>query len=501
MTRGVFWGIMNSVGEQTTFQVGTLCSALPHAEIRGNDRLPVNGITHDSRQVRPGYIYAAISGAHVDGVEFVEDARRRGATGILTDRATVPGSQTCSVIQVKDVPRALADLVCRFYGDPSTKLHVTGITGTNGKTSVAYLSRQMMESAGFKVGMIGTVSYDIGRRIIPASRTTPESPLIQNMFAQMVHAGCDSAVIEVSSHAISQNRIRGTQFDSAVFTNLSPEHLDYHSTMEDYFAVKASLFTGEEAAGNAIINIDDEWGKKLIKAGCKGSLLTYGTMPKADVFADHIIMDSHGSRFDLVTPWGSQTVFLKRLGRFNISNVLAAMAASGLRGVPFDVCCHSIETMKAAPGRLEEVSTGQNWKAFVDYAHTPDALEKVLQCLKEVCDGRLIVVFGCGGDRDPAKRPMMGRAASNLADAVILTSDNPRSEDPAVIISHIQRGCSGPAEVDVMEDRREAIIAALERAEDGDIVLVAGKGHETYQQCAHQTLDFDDRDVIRKWVS
>jgi UDP-N-acetylmuramoyl-L-alanyl-D-glutamate--2,6-diaminopimelate ligase len=351
---------------------------------------------------------------------------------------------------------------------------------------------------------VSTVEYEIGPRSIPAGQTTPDAPALQSMLAKMVEAGCRSAVMEVSSHALVQKRTAGIDYDVAVFTNLTHDHLDYHRTMEEYFEAKALLFRGLGMAdkdATAVINVDDPWGQRLLAlSDVTATMLSYGVDADADVTATDVALTPEGSRFRVRTPWGEAALALRLLGRFNVSNALAALAACGSLGVPLDRIVPVLSEIALVRGRLEEVDTGKGFQVFVDYAHTDDALEHVLKTLREITRGRLIVVFGCGGNRDKTKRAAMGRAASRFADHSIITSDNPRNEEPAAIISDIRQGFNGSAECGVIEDRRQAIAWALHLAREGDVVLVAGKGHEAFQEFANKTVPFDDRQVVREMV-
>jgi UDP-N-acetylmuramoyl-L-alanyl-D-glutamate--2,6-diaminopimelate ligase len=460
----------------------------------------VTGLTWDSRLVRPGYLYVALSGVNHNGNDFIDDAIKRGAVAVISELS--PHAHVAiPMIQVPDGREALAALACSFFNHPSKALQTIGVTGTNGKTTVAFMVRRILEASGQRTGLLSTVHYEMGDRTIPATRTTPEAPAIASMMAQMVKEGCQAAVMEVSSHALVQKRTQGIEFDAAIFTNLTPEHLDYHGSMDAYFAAKRTLFqqTLERGKmGAAIINIDDRWGEQLAyEPEMDATRLTYGVHPDADIQASDVQMSVRGSRFHVSTPWGDCDVFLKLLGRFNISNALAAIAACGRLGVSPDVAEKALGAMVNVPGRLEEVHVSQPYQVFVDYAHTGDALANVLPALREISSGRLILVFGCGGDRDRSKRAVMGRVAAELSDFSFVTSDNPRDEDPATIVDEILEGFVDCENYEVVLDRHDAIASALEMADVGDIVLIAGKGHETFQEVRKQTIPFDDRRVIK----
>jgi UDP-N-acetylmuramoyl-L-alanyl-D-glutamate--2,6-diaminopimelate ligase len=455
----------------------------------------ISGATCDSRQVRQGFIFVAIPGALADGWDFVDDAIRRGAVAIVSEH-TSRKIQNVASVSVEDAHQAYAEIAASLNGHPSDTLRVVGITGTNGKTTAAYMVRDVLRAAGLEPGLIGTVAYEVGERVIPAGRTTPDAGTIQSLMRQMVEVGGKAAVMEVSSHALMQQRTAGIGFDVAVFTNLTRDHLDYHKTMDAYFEAKASLFRSLAPESTAVINVDDEWGQKLKAEILPCSTLSYSVEGAADVTASSVDVDSKGNRFMAKTPWGDHVVKLKLLGRHNVSNALACIAACGALGIELAVAAKALSKLKTVRGRLEPVSGGQPFSVFVDYAHTDDALSHALATVRELTPGRVLVVFGCGGDRDRTKRPVMGRVAAELADVVIVTSDNPRNEAPADIIADILAGIAGDqSRVETVEDRAEAIRLAIDIAEVGDSVLIAGKGHETHQVCGSRSLSFDDHAV------
>jgi len=481
-----------------------LLACVDPTAVAGACRGEVRGVVCDSRQVREGYVFVAIPGHHQDGWLFADDAARRGARALVSQHPPNGSPDICRV-QVSDARCAAAELAAAFHGHPADKLQVIGITGTNGKTTTAFMTRAVLQGNGRHTGLVSTVAYEIGMREIPAVRTTPEAPALQAMLAEMVSAGCRCAVMEVSSHALDQQRTAGIDFDVAVFTNLTLDHLDYHTDMEQYFAAKSRLFTGlagQRKAGTAVVNRDDPWGRRLLAtAAAGGSVLTYGLEGTADVRAAEISLAQDGSTFTAHTPWGTVEVRLDLLGRYNISNALAALAAAGALGVDPAAAAASLAGMQRVPGRLEVVPTGRGFQVFVDYAHTDDALQHVLTTLREIAPRRLLVVFGCGGSRDAGKRPRMGAVAARLADYSVLTSDNPRKEAPGEIIAQVREGFADGGDYEVSEDRRAAIGKALAMAEPGDIVLIAGKGHETFQEFADKTVMFDDRQVVREMLA
>lgn len=456
----------------------------------------VTGITLDSRRVRPGYIFIALPGSGTDGFKFVSDAVARGAVAVVSEHSTgVPSPAVC--LTVPDIRSAAGKLAAVYYGNPSAKLKVSGITGTNGKTTTAYLLRAMLECGGMPAGMIGTIEYSIGARNIPAVRTTPDVITVNQLLDEMRRSGCEAAVMEVSSHALDQHRVSGICFNTAIFTNLSRDHMDYHRDRASYLKAKRQLFEIMAClkSGTAVINQDDSACDALI-AGLDLKPLYYRCEEPADVYAQNIKVGNEGSVFDLVTPWGKAQINTTLAGRFNVYNILAAAGAAGVQGVSFDCICKVAQWGVQVPGRMQQVETGHEYKVFVDYAHTDDALEKVLIALREITPGRVIAVFGCGGNRDRGKRPAMGRVAAERADYSIVTSDNPRKEDPVAIIEEITVGMSG-ASYSVEPDRAKAIALALETAQPGDTVLIAGKGHERFQELAHTTIPFDDVQVVR----
>ena len=476
-----------------------LLDAVSPTHVAGAAEQDIAGVTCDSRKVRPGFLFVAVPGEDLDGTAFIRDALARGAAAVVAEAAPDGVEDGVAVAIVQDAHSALARLASRFHGYPSRDLRVLGVTGTNGKTSVAYIARDILLAAGKEPGLIGTIEYQVGARTIPARRTTPDATVLQSLLAQMVAAGCRSVSMEVSSHALVQRRTVGIEFDAAVFTNLSRDHLDYHRTMEEYFEAKQILFSGLQAqdkAATAVVNTDDEWGRKLLPLIDPGvPTLTFGMRAPADALAEDVVMDARGSRFRAVTPWGSLEVRTPLLGGYNVQNIMAAVAACGSLGVDVETMAAALQNTSPVPGRLEAVPTERDFEVFVDYAHTDDALANVLRALRPVTKGRLIVVFGCGGDRDRTKRPAMGRAASRLADHTILTSDNPRSEAPAAIIEDILPGLATHKAHEAVVDRREAIRRALQLAKTGDVVLIAGKGHERFQEFVNTTVPFDDRQV------
>lgn len=488
---------------EEAMRIESLLSVIQPMTVTGPTELDISGIAYDSRQVQPGYLFVAVRGTREDGHRYIDDAIRRGAVAVVAENLA-RARRDVTYLRVEDARRALAEIACAFHGHPSAKLEVIGITGTNGKTTTAFMIRDILAAAGRHPGLISTVHYEIGKRCIPAGRTTPEAPDLQAMLAQMLKVGCESVVMEVSSHALEQKRVWGVDFDVGVFTNLTHDHLDYHGTIERYFAAKARLFAGlgrMEKRAAAVLNLDDPWGHQLAEMiGGWARIIPYGVHPAAEVRAEEIEIDGRGSRFRVHSPWGDAHVRLSVLGRFNVSNALAAFASAAVGGVPVATIVAALERFCGAPGRLERIPNSRGFDVFVDYAHTPDALANVLSTLRTITQRRIILVFGCGGDRDRTKRPAMGRVAGDWADHVILTSDNPRSEDPRAIIEDIVTGLPPVTRHEIILDREQAIARAIELACPGDAVLIAGKGHETYQEFCRHIVPFDDREVARRWL-
>ncbi|MFQ5532900.1 MAG: UDP-N-acetylmuramoyl-L-alanyl-D-glutamate--2,6-diaminopimelate ligase, partial [Candidatus Methylomirabilales bacterium] len=482
-----------------------LIDGFPHTLLQGDLHQEITSVEYDSRRVGPKSLFVCINGRRHDGHRFIPEAARRGAVAFLVERdarSAEGGPVSGTIVQVEETRRALSHVATRFYDFPSRELSLTGITGTNGKTTVSYLSEAVLQAGGQRVGVIGTVEYRCGGIRREAERTTPEATDLQALLRWMREQGADTVVMEVSSHSLALHRVQGCAFDVAVFTNLTQDHLDFHGTMEAYVEAKSQLFTmlGEKG-GTAVINVDDPAGKRLLEMA-EGAVVTYGLTAEADVTAVAPTYDLLGIRATIRSPWGTGDLRSPLLGRHNLYNLLAAVGVGGVRGIPMERVLESLTQVRNIPGRLESVDCGQSFEVVVDYAHTPDALESVLRILKELCPGRLTVVFGCGGDRDRQKRPLMGEAAARLADRVFLTSDNPRSETPEAILEEIEGGVGrvrGAADrTTVLVDRREAIGAALREARPGDIILIAGKGHETTQTVGQNVIPFDDREVARQ---
>src|SRR5882762_335877 len=484
-------------------QLKTLLAATPVRQVFGPVDRPVENIAYDSRRVQRHTMFVALRGEKADGHQFIGHAIDKGASVIVAEREQ-KDSRVTSLL-VENTRAALADFSAAFYGHPARKLKLAAVTGTNGKTTTTFLIKHICENAGLRCGLIGTVRYEIGERILPAIRTTPESLDLQELLAQIANAGCKAAAMEVSSHALAQERTRGIEWNVAVFTNLTQDHLDFHGTMENYFDAKAKLFT--ELAGQeqktkpvAIVNIDDRYGQKLLGRLHKSmAVITYGMGSRADFRASNYRAEFTGTSYQLDARGKSYLVRLPLIGRFNVTNSLAALAAATALGVGLREAVLSLAKSPQVPGRLEIVPAKRQFQVFVDYAHTPDALLNVLKTLRELGPQRLIVVFGCGGNRDREKRPLMGQVVDQNADYAIITSDNPRKEDPDKIIAEVEKGFRGN-HFEKITDRAQAISRAIEIAQPRDIVLIAGKGHENYQEFADHTVPFEDIQVARRAV-
>jgi UDP-N-acetylmuramoyl-L-alanyl-D-glutamate--2,6-diaminopimelate ligase len=471
--------------------------------------LAVSGVEYDSRRIGPGALFVAMRGETTDGNQYIEQAVGRGAVAVVTDSAavfdaTVNGPLDVSVAEVAHGRRALAVIAANFFGHPERKMRLSGVTGTNGKTTTTYLLEQLLRASGRSTALVGTIEYRVAGEVRPAPHTTPESRDLLALLAEGVERGVTEGVMEVSSHALDQGRVWGIPYDVAIFTNLTQDHLDYHGTMEVYFAAKRKLFDGSQAPAPrvAVLNAEDDTETALAEtANAAGSeIVTYG-ISRGDLRARDVVMRPNGMRFMLVTPKGEAQIDVALTGQVNVLNLLAASAAAMARGLSLEQIAAAAPKLRPVPGRFEAVDAGQPFTVVIDYAHTDDALRNVLALARDLVggEGRVLTVFGCGGDRDRTKRPRMGRAAAEASEIVIVTSDNPRSEDPRAIIDEILPGTVGlPATVEVEPDRAKAIALAMIKAHPNDIVVIAGKGHEKTQTIGKQVLPFDDVAVARE---
>jgi UDP-N-acetylmuramoyl-L-alanyl-D-glutamate--2,6-diaminopimelate ligase len=467
-----------------------LAAVAAGARILGDGAVEVRELAYDSRKVKPGTLFFCVPGEKVDGHEFAAAAVDAGAAALVGERQ-LDKLEVTQVI-VPDVRAAMAPLAARFFGDPTGELKVVGITGTNGKTTTAFLLREILEAAGVQCGLLGTVKQVVGGVEEEVERTTPEAIDLQRTFRRMVGGGDSACAMEVSSHALVLHRCDAIHFDLALFTNLTQDHLDFHADMEDYFASKRLLF--EMAPGVAVVNVDDPYGRRLAE---EFECVTFSAEGgEADLVAGDVGLIPVGAEF---TVNGKTRISTRLPGHFNVANALAAFAAATAMGIEPDAAAAALAQAAAPPGRFEPVDEGQLFTVLVDYAHTPDSLENALRAARRVTTGRLVAVFGAGGDRDRDKRPKMGRAGAEGADLVVVTSDNPRSEDPESIVAEVKAGAGGGSSVEAEVDRRTAIALALSRAEPGDTVVIAGKGHEQGQEFeAGRKIPFDDREVARE---
>jgi len=488
-----------------TFQKANLklLAAALDAEYSGDETTEISSVTHDSRQAREGALFAAIRGLTMDGHRFVEDVMRRGAAGIISE-LDAPAGFEGAWLKVADAREALAKAASVIYGNPSHHLKLVGVTGTNGKTTTTYLCFALAEAAGERAAMLTTVEYRIGDRSEEAVRTTPEASDTNKFLREALDEGCRTAVMETSSQAIDLHRCDWLRFRVGIFTNLTRDHLDYHRTMENYFAAKKKLFDGGlgEAPASSVVNLDDEWGKKLaedLKANGQ-KVVTYAQNSAADLTAENIEVSLiKGTSYLLKTPRGERRVTSPLVGRPHVYNMLAATGAALELGFDLETIVKGLETCAGAPGRFERVATDGDFAVIVDYAHSDDALLNTLKTARDLTKGRIITVFGCGGDRDKTKRVPMGEVAGRHSDLVIVTSDNPRTENPLAIIEEIEKGLQNTnCPYLSISDRREAIHQAIFKAKPDDVVIIAGKGHETYQIVGSEKYHFDDREIARE---
>lgn len=476
--------------------VSELAAILQPVESSNYSDAPITGLAFDSRRITPGMVFFALPGNNTDGCKHIDEALSRGACAVVTERTGSTHSRAAELC-VKDSRLALARAASAYYANPSGELRLIGVTGTNGKTTVTFIIQHLLQNARMKTGLIGTVRYEIGDRSIPAQRTTPESLVIQHYLRDMIRAGCTACSMEVSSHALVQQRVECLRFEVAVFTNLTGDHLDYHGDMEKYFHAKAQLFragTDRPLPAHAVINCDDSFGQRLAQSMTGVEVCTFGIGGDATVRAESIRLDATESRFQLRTLKGDRACRIPFIGRHNIYNSLAAAGTCLSLGVSLDDIVNGLDHAPSVPGRLEPVLAGQPFGVFIDYAHTDDALMQVLRTLRDVTRGRLLVAFGCGGNRDAGKRSRMGAVAARMADCTVITSDNPRRESADEIARQIAIGFRAECGKDpIIElDRRAAIDLVIGMAKAGDIVLIAGKGHETYQEFAETVVPFDD---------
>ena len=487
--------------------LGELAALVKGARLIGDKDTVIRDIAHDSRKVGPGTLFVCMVGVHVDGHKFIPQAVEKGAVAILTEKEiTAPAG--AAVLRVENLKEALETMVPYFHDYPARRMRLIGITGTNGKTTTSYITRAILRKAGYKVGLIGTIQIMIEDEVLPIHNTTPDVVELQHTLALMADRGMDYVVMEVSSHALDQNRVAGCEFDTAVFTNLTQDHLDYHKTLENYKLAKARLFdllsdrSNQKQNKTAVVNIDDGAGSTMLEhAAC--SHITYAIHKAADLQAQDIHVHAGGADFTIAGAFGTMPLQLKITGIFNVYNVMSAVGAALAEHIDPACIRQTLQEFRSVPGRFELVDEGQDFSVIVDYAHTPDGLENILHTARQIAKKRIITVFGCGGDRDRTKRPIMGHIAAELSDVVIATSDNPRTEDPEFILSQVEAGVRetlGSKQHEKITDRRTAIFRAVELAEPEDIVVIAGKGHEDYQILKDRTIHFDDKEVAREAI-
>jgi UDP-N-acetylmuramoyl-L-alanyl-D-glutamate--2,6-diaminopimelate ligase len=501
-----------------TVTLQDILAVLDEPKLDGDSSVSVRGVTHDSRNVEPGWIFVAIPGATTDGLKFARDAVAAGAAAVIAERPRAEGIGHAAWVQVPAARNALGMVAALVYRFPTNEMVLVGITGTNGKTTLTYLLEEIVRASGGTPGVIGTVSYRWGGTEQPAGRTTPEASEIQSIFREMVTAGVTHAMIEASSHGLDLNRLDGCNFDVGVFTNLSQDHLDYHRDLEQYYRAKRLLFQrllplSPKPAVSAVVNVDDPYGRRLAEEIERVPVIGFGTSPACPVRPEEVYLSSEGISATIVTLEGPLRIRSRLAGSFNLMNILAAVAVARSLGIASHAIQDGIEAVQAIPGRLERIPS-ERGNIFVDYAHTPQALRHVLEALQTIRTGRIVTIMGCGGDRDTTKRPIMGMEAAAGSDLVVVTSDNPRSEDPGAIIAqvvegvrkHGYRSCAADSNgkplnsgcYRVIPDRREAIAWAVRDLRDDDILLVAGKGHESYQEIKGIRYPFDDRQVVRE---
>lgn len=483
-----------------------IISTLDVQQVQGNQNVSIQDITADSRAVKPNSLFIALDGATVDGHNYIDKAVDAGAVAVIVSKPVTVPADVC-VITVDDTRQAMMVCVPYFFDYPANRMRMVGVTGTNGKTTTTHMIRHILKAQGFKVGVIGTVHIMIGDTSYPIHNTTPDVVDLQHILHQMVQENVEYCVMEVSSHALALGRVSGVEFDTAVFTNLTQDHLDFHKTFENYLAAKCKLFEQVSAPNQvkdnkgAVINIDDSYGYRVMEK-TTAPTITYSTLGKGTLNASDVHMSTKNSQYIVNYKGESYPVSMNTTGLFNVYNTLAAIGACLQEGISMEAIDTALKTFSSVPGRFELIEEGQDFAVVVDYAHTPDGLQNILETAKAIKENRIIIVFGCGGDRDATKRPIMGRIAAEYGDKIYVTSDNPRTEDPVQIVKDVEVGVKEAlregTSYEVIVDRREAINHAIHDAKAGDIVIIAGKGHENYQIFKNETIHFDDREEARK---
>lgn len=483
-----------------------IISTLDVQQVQGNQNVSIQDITADSRAVKPNSLFIALDGATVDGHNYIDKAVDAGAVAVIVSKPVTVPADVC-VITVDDTRQAMMVCVPYFFDYPANRMRMVGVTGTNGKTTTTHMIRHILKAQGFKVGVIGTVHIMIGDTSYPIHNTTPDVVDLQHILHQMAQENVEYCVMEVSSHALALGRVSGVEFDTAVFTNLTQDHLDFHKTFENYLAAKCKLFEQVSAPNQvkdnkgAVINIDDSYGYRVMEK-TTAPTITYSTLGKGTLNVSDVHMSTKNSQYTVNYKGESYPVSMNTTGLFNVYNTLAAIGACLQEGISMEAIDTALKTFSSVPGRFELIEEGQDFAVVVDYAHTPDGLQNILETAKAIKENRIIIVFGCGGDRDATKRPIMGRIAAEYGDKIYVTSDNPRTEDPVQIVKDVEVGVKEAlregTSYEVIVDRREAINHAIHDAKAGDIVIIAGKGHENYQILKNETIHFDDREEARK---
>ncbi|MBI5206382.1 MAG: UDP-N-acetylmuramoyl-L-alanyl-D-glutamate--2,6-diaminopimelate ligase [Candidatus Firestonebacteria bacterium] len=480
-----------------------ILSFLDKKIVKGNSEIEIMSITQNSRKISSGGLFAAIEGQNTDGNKYIKEAIERGAHAVVTEKEYTDNNDdsVCQII-VPDVRKALGEIASRFYGSPSEKINLIAITGTNGKTTTSYILESIFRAANKKTGIIGTIYYKIGEEKTYSTHTTPVAEEFQLLLSKMVENNVDICVAEISSHAIAQKRIWGSKFNTAIFTNLTHDHLDYHKTIEEYGNTKLELFTSYlKSNGTGIVNLDDPWADKFIKSGAK-NIMTYGFSRGSNVMAFNVAPRLDGTSMSILTPEGIIECYVKLIGLYNVHNIMAAVCGALAMGLDIDTINEGLDELEPIKGRFEYVEGGQTFSVVVDYAHTPDGLQKVLETIRSLFRGRLIVVFGATGDRDKSKRPIMGKIVSLFSDIMIITSDDPHSENPEMIADEIISGVPKEKIQCIIKetDRKKAIEKALDMATPQDFILIAGKGHETKQIFKDKIIDFNDKELALKYL-
>lgn len=472
-----------------------LVSNIKDVEIKG-DNIDIKKLCYSTKDIEKDSLFFCIVGLKADGHSFINKAIEKGAKAVVVSKEVIV-DENITVIRVKDTREAMSLISSSFYNNSWSRMKLIGLTGTNGKTTSTFIMRSILEAANKKSSLIGTICNMVGNKKYETERTTPESKDLQKLFKSMADENSDYCIMEVSSHSLDLKRVYGVNFEVGVFTNLTQDHLDYHSDMESYFDAKMKLFDNSKYK---VINIDDEYGKKSLKM-LNNNVITYGLNNNADIYASNIEMDKEGSKFKLNYKGKIEDIYINIPGKFNIYNTLACIGASIALDIPLTDIKKGLKNLKSVPGRSEKISSKKGFTVIIDYAHTPDGLENILSSTREYTKGKLIALFGCGGDRDKIKRPIMGEAAGKLADYCIITSDNPRTEDPKKIIDDIVPGIKRTnCDYVIIENRKNAIEYAINNAKENDIIVIAGKGHETYQVLADKTIHFDEKEIVKEFL-